>query len=38
MQKQILNELSKQLLADTVNKDKEIVVDMIDNKFIFLNK
>jgi len=38
MQKQILNELSKQLLADTVNKDKEIVVDVIDNKFIFLNK
>ena len=38
MQKQILNELSKQLLADMVNKDKEIVVDMIDNKFIFLNK
>jgi ATP-dependent Clp protease ATP-binding subunit ClpB len=38
MQKQILNELSKQLLADTVNKDKEIVVDMIDNKFVFLNK
>jgi len=38
MQKQILNELSKQLLADTVNKDKEIVVDVIDNKFVFLNK
>jgi ATP-dependent Clp protease ATP-binding subunit ClpB len=38
MQKQILNELSKQLLADTVNKDKEIVVDVIDHKFIFLNK
>ena len=38
MQKQILNELSKQLLADAVNKDKEIVVDVIDNKFIFLNK
>ena len=38
MQKQILNELSKQLLANTVNKDKEIVVDVIDNKFIFLNK
>jgi ATP-dependent Clp protease ATP-binding subunit ClpB len=38
MQKQILNELSKQILADTVNKDKEIVVDVIDNKFVFLNK
>ncbi len=38
MQKQILNELSKQILADTVNKDKEIVVDVIDKKFVFLNK
>lgn len=38
MQKQILNELSKQLLADTVNKEKPIVVDMIDHKFVFLNK
>lgn len=38
MQKQILNELSKQILADAVNKDKEIVVDVIDKKFVFLNK
>jgi ATP-dependent Clp protease ATP-binding subunit ClpB len=38
LQKNLLNELSKQLLANTINKDKEIVVDMIDNKFIFLNK
>ncbi|MES2567653.1 MAG: ATP-dependent chaperone ClpB [Bacteroidota bacterium] len=38
LQKNILNELSKQLLANTINKEKEIVVDMIDNKFIFLNK
>ena len=38
MQKQILNELSKQILADTVNKDKEIVVDVIDKKFVFVNK
>ncbi|MDX2173663.1 MAG: ATP-dependent chaperone ClpB [Bacteroidota bacterium] len=37
MQKQILNELSKQILAGTVNKDKEIVVDMFDNKFVFRN-
>jgi ATP-dependent Clp protease ATP-binding subunit ClpB len=37
MQKQLLNELSKQLLAGTINKDKEIVIDMIDNKFIFRN-
>jgi ATP-dependent Clp protease ATP-binding subunit ClpB len=38
MQKQILNELSKQLLAGTINKDKEIVIDMFDNKFVFTNK
>ena len=35
---EILNELSKQILADTVNKDKEIVVDVVDKKFVFLNK
>jgi ATP-dependent Clp protease ATP-binding subunit ClpB len=38
IQKQILNELSKQLLAGKVNKDKEIVLDMFENKFVFLNK
>ncbi|MFO0357879.1 MAG: ATP-dependent chaperone ClpB [Sphingobacteriaceae bacterium] len=38
MQKQILNELSKQLLAGTINKDKEIVIDMFENKFVFSNK
>jgi len=38
IQKQILNELSKQLLANKVDKDKEIVVDVIDNQFVFLNK
>ena len=38
IQKQILNELSKQLLAGKVNKDKEIVLDVFDNKFVFLNK
>lgn len=38
LQKQILNELSKQLLSNAINKDKEIVLDVIDNKFIFLNK
>ena len=38
MQKQILNELSKQLLAGTINKDKEIVIDMFENKFVFRNK
>jgi ATP-dependent Clp protease ATP-binding subunit ClpB len=38
MQKQVLNELSKQLLAGKVSKDNEIVLDMFDNKFVFLNK
>jgi ATP-dependent Clp protease ATP-binding subunit ClpB len=37
MQKQILNELSKQLLAGKVNKDREIILDMFDNKFVFRN-
>jgi ATP-dependent Clp protease ATP-binding subunit ClpB len=37
MQKQILNELSKQLLAGKVDKDHEIVLDMFDNKFVFRN-
>lgn len=38
IQKQILNELSKQLLAGKVTKDHEIVLDMFDNKFVFMNK
>ncbi len=38
IQRQVLNELSKQLLADTIQKDKEIVMDMFDNKLVFLNK
>jgi ATP-dependent Clp protease ATP-binding subunit ClpB len=38
IQKQILNELSKQLLANKVNKDKEIIVDVFDGQFVFLNK
>jgi len=37
IQKQILNELSKQILAGTVNKDKEIIVDMFEQKFVFRN-
>jgi ATP-dependent Clp protease ATP-binding subunit ClpB len=37
MQKQILNELSKQLLAGKVNKDKPIIIDMFENKFVFRN-
>ncbi len=38
MQKQVLNELSKQLLAGTVNKDNEIILDMFDNKLVFRNQ
>ncbi|MEO8761775.1 MAG: ATP-dependent chaperone ClpB [Bacteroidia bacterium] len=38
IQKQVLNELSKQLLGDTIQKDKEIVLDSFDNKLIFRNK
>ncbi len=37
MQKQVLNELSKQVLAGNINKDKEIILDMFDNKFVFRN-
>lgn len=38
IQKQVLNELSKQLLAGSITKEKEIVLDMFDNKFVFMNK
>ncbi len=38
MQKQVLNELSKQILAGKVNKDSEIVLDMFDGKFVFRNE
>jgi len=37
LQKQILNELSKQLLEGKINRDKDIVVDMFDHKFVFRN-
>ncbi|PWK77093.1 ATP-dependent Clp protease ATP-binding subunit ClpB [Mucilaginibacter oryzae] len=37
IQKKILNELSKQILAGTVDKDHTIKVDMFDNQFVFLN-
>lgn len=37
IQKKILNELSKQILAGTVNKDSTIKLDMFDNNFVFLN-
>lgn len=37
IQKQILNELSKQILSGKINKEKEIILDMFDNKFVFRN-
>ena len=37
IQKQVLNELSKQLLAGNIDKNKEITLDMFDNKFVFRN-
>jgi ATP-dependent Clp protease ATP-binding subunit ClpB len=38
IQKKILNELSKQILAGTVDKDAKIKLDMFDNQFVFLNE
>ncbi len=38
MQKQVLNELSKQILAGAINKDHEILLDLFDGKFVFRNK
>ncbi len=38
MQKQVLNELSKQILSGRISKDQEIVLDMFDNTFVFRNK
>ncbi len=37
IQKQVLNELSKQVLAGTIQKEKEIVLDMFEKKLIFRN-
>ena len=38
IQRQILNELSKMILAGKVKKDHEIIIDEKDNKLVFLNK
>lgn len=37
IQKQILNELSKQILAGKINKDNQIVIDVKNNQFTFTN-
>jgi ATP-dependent Clp protease ATP-binding subunit ClpB len=38
IQKRILNELSKSILAGTVDKDSKIKLDTFDNQFVFLNE
>lgn len=38
IQKRILNELSKEILAGKIDKDSKIKLDMFDNKFVFLNE
>jgi ATP-dependent Clp protease ATP-binding subunit ClpB len=38
IQKNVINELSKQILADSINKNDEIVLDVFDHKFVFRNK
>jgi len=37
IQKKILNELSKQILAGKIDKDSRIKIDAFDNQFVFLN-
>ncbi|RFZ84489.1 ATP-dependent chaperone ClpB [Mucilaginibacter terrenus] len=37
IQKKIMNELSKQILAGKVDRDSKIKLDMFDNNFVFLN-
>ena len=37
LQKQVLNELSKQILADKVDRTKEIIVDVLDRQIVFRN-
>jgi ATP-dependent Clp protease ATP-binding subunit ClpB len=38
IQKKILNELSKQILAGKVDKDSKIMLDVFDNEFVFFNQ
>ncbi len=37
IQKRVLNELSKQILAGKVNKNSKLVLDMFDKEFVFRN-
>ena len=38
IQRTLLNELSKQILAEEVSRDSRIVVDVKDDKIVFENK
>ncbi|MDX9890162.1 MAG: ATP-dependent chaperone ClpB [Bacteroidales bacterium] len=38
IQKHILNNLSKMILADKLSKDAQITIDVIDENFVFYNK
>lgn len=38
IQKRILNELSKEILAGKVDKDSHIKLDMFDHQFVFINQ
>lgn len=38
IQKRILNELSKEILAGKIDKDSKIRIDMFDNQFVFMNQ
>mgnify|MGYP006279875029 CR=1 FL=1 len=38
LQKQVLNELSKMILADNIDREKPITVDVKGNEFVFRNK
>jgi len=38
IQKHILNELSKEILAGKIDKDAKVKLDMFDNTFVFLNE
>ncbi len=37
LQRNVLNELSKQILSDTIEKDKEIIVDLENDNLVFRN-
>jgi len=38
LQRKVLNELSKMILGGTIDKDKKIIVDAIDNQIVFRNQ